>query len=69
MTERRSSTKFVQLTNFVVDQAANQNAISAAMSIAWGGDHRPASTSVEIPRLATDPRLVLELAAIAVVPE
>ena len=62
-------TDIVQLTNFVVDQAANQNAISAAMAIAWGGDHRPASTSVEIPRLATDPRLVLELAAIAVVPE
>ena len=62
-------TDIVQLTNFVVDQAANQNAISAAMAIAWGGDHRPASTSVEIPRLATDPRLVLELAAIAIVPE
>jgi hypothetical protein len=33
------------------------------------GDHRPASSSVEIVRLATDPRLVLELEAVAVVPE
>jgi hypothetical protein len=32
------------------------------------GDHRSASTSVEVVRLATDPRLVLELQAIAVVP-
>lgn len=30
---------------------------------------RAVSTSVEIVRLATDPRLVLELAAVAVVPE
>jgi hypothetical protein len=33
------------------------------------GDHRAASTTVEVVRLATDPRLVLELQAIAVVPE
>ncbi|TDJ44478.1 MAG: RidA family protein [Gammaproteobacteria bacterium] len=59
----------VQLTRFMVDQDANQDAINAAIAVAWGSDHRPASTSIEIPRLATDPRLVLEIAAIAVVPE
>jgi hypothetical protein len=32
------------------------------------GDHRPASTTVEVTRLATDPRLVLELRAVAVAP-
>ena len=62
-------TDIVQLTRFMVDQDANQDAINAAIAMAWGSDHRPASTSVEIPRLATDPRLVLEIAAIAVVPE
>lgn len=30
------------------------------------GDHRPARTSVEVVRLATDPRLILELKAVAV---
>ncbi len=59
----------VQLTRFMVDQDANQDAINAAIAVAWGSDHRPASTSVEIPRLATGPRFVLEIAAIAVVPD
>jgi hypothetical protein len=31
------------------------------------GSHRAVSTTVEVTRLATDPRLVVELAAIAVV--
>lgn len=62
-------TDIVQITRFMVDQDANQDAINAAIAVAWGGDHRPASTSVEIPRLATGPRFVLEIAAIAVVPE
>ncbi len=33
------------------------------------GSHRAVTTSVEIVGLAADPRLVLELEAIAVVPE
>jgi hypothetical protein len=33
------------------------------------GEHRPTSTTVEVVRLATDPHLVLELTAVAVVPE
>jgi enamine deaminase RidA (YjgF/YER057c/UK114 family) len=59
----------VHLNRFMVDQTADQDAINVAIAEAWGGDHRPASTSVEIPRLATDPRLVLELSGIAVVPD
>ncbi len=62
-------TDIVQITRFMVDQDANQDAINAAIAVAWDSDHRPASTSVEIPRLATGPRFVLEIAAIAVVPE
>jgi 2-iminobutanoate/2-iminopropanoate deaminase len=61
-------TDIVQLTRFMVDQDKNQDAINAVMA-RYLGDHRPASTSVEIVRLATDPRLVLELDAVAVVPE
>lgn len=62
-------TDVVHLNRFMVDQTEDQDAINAAIAQSWGGDHRPASTSVEIPRLATDPRLVLEISAIAVVPE
>jgi enamine deaminase RidA (YjgF/YER057c/UK114 family) len=58
----------VQLFRFIVDIDKNQDAINAAIG-PYFGDHRPVSTTVEIVRLATDPRLVLELAAVAVVPE
>ena len=58
----------VQLIRFMVDQDRNQDAINAVMG-SYLGDHRAASTSVEVVRLATDPRLVLELQAIAVVPD
>ena len=58
----------VQLTHFIVDQDANQDAINEVMSRYWG-EHRPASTSVEIPRLATGPRFILELEAVAVIPD
>jgi enamine deaminase RidA (YjgF/YER057c/UK114 family) len=61
-------TDIVQLTRFIVDQDKNQDAINRVMG-RYLGDHRAASTSVEIVRLATDPRLVLELEAVAVVPE
>jgi len=56
----------VQLIRFMVDQDRNQDAINRVMA-RYLGDHRSASTSVEVVRLATDPRLVLELQAIAVV--
>ena len=61
-------TDIVRVTRFMVDQEKNQDAINRVMG-RYFGDHRPASTSVEIVRLATDPRLVLEIEAVAVVPE
>jgi len=59
-------TDIIQVTRFVVDVAANQNAINEVMNRYWGENHRPASTTVEIVRLATDPRFVLEVEAVAV---
>jgi len=47
---------------------ANQNAINEVMNRYWGEDQRPASTTVGIVRLATDPRFVLEVQAVAVLP-
>ena len=61
-------TDIVRVTRFIVDQDKNQDAINKVMG-RYFGDHRAASTSVEIVRLATDPRLVLEIEAVAVVPE
>jgi 2-iminobutanoate/2-iminopropanoate deaminase len=58
----------VQLIRFIVDLDRNQDAINRVMAEHLG-DHRAASTTVEVVKLATDPRLVLELQAIAVVPE
>ncbi|HSJ83881.1 MAG TPA: RidA family protein [Acidimicrobiia bacterium] len=58
----------VQLIRFIVDLDRNQDAINGVMAEHLG-EHRAASTTVEVVRLATDPRLVLELQAIAVVPE
>jgi enamine deaminase RidA (YjgF/YER057c/UK114 family) len=56
----------VQLTRFIVDEERNQDAINRVMARHLGA-HRAASTSVEVVRLATDPKLVLELEAVAVV--
>lgn len=58
----------VELTRYIVDIADNQDAINRVLGQAFG-EHRPASTTVEVVRLATDPRLVLELKAVAVVPD
>lgn len=57
----------VQVTRFVVDVAKNQDEITAVMNRYWGDNHRPASTSVEIVRLASDPRFILEVEAVAVI--
>ena len=59
-------TDIIQVTRFVVDVGANQDAINIVMNRYWGENHRPASTTVEIVRLATDPRFVLEVEAVAV---
>lgn len=58
----------VQLFRFIKDMEHNQDAINRTLARHLG-PHRPVSTTVEIVRLATDPRLVLELAAVAVVPD
>ena len=57
----------VDLMRFIKDIDVNQDAINRAIGLRMG-DHRPASTTVEVTRLATDPRLVLELRAVAVAP-
>ena len=62
-------TDIIQVTRFVVDVDANQDGINQVMNEYWGPNHRPASTTVEIVRLATDPRFVLEVEAVAVLPE
>jgi len=56
----------VDLTRFIVDAERNQDAINRVAARRLGS-HRPASTTVEVVRLATDPRLVLELRAVAFV--
>ena len=59
-------TDIVQLFRFICDLAKNQDAINKVMG-EFMGDHRATSTTVEVSRLATDDRLVVELAAVAVV--
>jgi enamine deaminase RidA (YjgF/YER057c/UK114 family) len=58
----------IQVTRFIKDVGANQDGINTVMNRYWGADHRPASTSVEIVRLASDPRFILEVEAVAVIP-
>ena len=62
-------TDVIQVTRFVVDVGENQNAINTVMNRYWGEDHRPASTTIGIVRLATDPRFLLEIEAVAVIPD
>ena len=56
----------VRVTRFIADIGTNQDAVNTVMNRYWG-NHRPASTSVEIVRLATDPRFSLEVEAVAVI--
>ncbi len=62
-------TDIIQVTRFVRDVGSNQDGINVVMNRYWGPDHRPTSTTVEIVRLATDPRFILEVEAVAVVPD
>ena len=57
----------VSLTRFFTDVEADQDTVNRAQA-EWFGGHIPTSTSVEVKRLATDPRLLLEIQAIAVSP-
>jgi enamine deaminase RidA (YjgF/YER057c/UK114 family) len=59
-------TDIVQLFRFICDIDKNQDAINKVMG-EYMGDHRATTTTVEVSRLATDERLVVELAAVAVV--
>ena len=60
-------TDIIKVTRYVKDVGGNQDDINVVMNRYWGPDHRPASTTVEIVRLATDPRFVLEVDAVAVI--
>ena len=57
----------VQMFRFIKDIGVNQDAINRVIG-EYLGAHRPTTTTVEVVRLATDPRLVLEITAVAVVP-
>jgi len=58
----------VSLVRFFTDVDADQDTVNRVQA-AWFGGHIPTSTTVEVTRLATDPRLRLEIQAIAAVPE
>jgi len=58
----------VQLTRYIVDLGKHQDAINQVIA-RYFGPHRPTTTTVEVVRLATDQRLLLEVTAVAVVPE
>lgn len=61
-------TDIVQLFRFICNLEKNQDTINKVMA-EYMGNHRATSTTVEVTRLATDDRLVVELAAVAVVAE
>jgi len=61
-------TDVVQVTKFIVNVGENQDAITATMNKHFGDNHRPASTTIGIVRLATDPRFLVEIEAVAVIP-
>lgn len=56
----------VRLDRFFTDVERDQDVVNRIQG-EFLGDHLPTSTSVEVKRLATDPRLKLEINAIAVV--
>jgi enamine deaminase RidA (YjgF/YER057c/UK114 family) len=58
----------VSLTRYFTHIAEDQDAVNAIQGAFFAG-HLPTSTTVEVKRLATDPRLRLEIQAIAVAPE
>ena len=58
----------VQMFRFIRDMERNQDPINRVIGECLGA-HRPTTTTVEVVRLATDPRLVLEITATAVVPD
>jgi enamine deaminase RidA (YjgF/YER057c/UK114 family) len=57
----------VGLTRFFTNIDEDQDVVNRVQG-AWFGGHIPTSTTVQITRLATDPRLRLEIQAVAAVP-
>ena len=57
----------VSLTRFFTNIEDDQDVVNRVQG-QWFGGHIPTSTTVDIVRLATDPRLRLEIQAIAAVP-
>jgi enamine deaminase RidA (YjgF/YER057c/UK114 family) len=57
----------VMMTRYFTDIAADQDAVNAVQGGFFRG-HLPTSTTVEVKRMATDPRIKLEIQAIAVAP-
>ena len=57
----------VSLTRFFTHIAEDQDAVNTIQGEFFAG-HLPASTTVEVRRLATDPRLRLEITAVAAAP-
>jgi enamine deaminase RidA (YjgF/YER057c/UK114 family) len=58
----------VSLTRFMTNLAEDQDAINRVQGGFFNG-HLPTSTTVEVNRMATDPRIRLEIQAIAVAPQ
>lgn len=57
----------VSLNRFFTDVRQDQDVVNRYQG-QWFGGHVPTSTSVEVVSLATDPRLRLEISAVAVAP-
>jgi len=57
----------VMLTRYFTNIADDQDAVNRQQGAFFGG-HLPTSTTVEVKRMATDPRVRLEIQAIAVAP-
>lgn len=57
----------VNMIRFFTDVDADQNVVNAHQA-AWFGGHIPTSTTVQVTRLATDPRLRFEFHVVAAAP-
>ena len=58
----------VALTRFFLNVRSHQDVVNRLQG-AWFGGHIPTSTTVEVRGFATDPRILLEIEAIAVAPD
>jgi len=58
----------VSLTRFFANVREHQDVVNR-LQMEWFGGHVPTSTTVEVSGFATDPRILLEIQAVAVAPE